>query len=400
MASHDATGRPAQEHANPLRKLPAWLRAALRDGVRGYYVEMLAFALARRRLFVIGFLLVVIVSFALVPMLGRNFFPAIDAGQIDMHVRAPVGTRHRGDRGRVRPCRGRRSGAGSRPTRLATIVDNIGLPVSGINLAYSNSGSIGPQDGDILITLARGPSSRPRAMSRSAARSRCPGRFPGSTFSFLPADIISQILNFGAPAPIDVQISTVPTAKGAKAYAHANSSTRMRLIAGIADVRLQQATDYPELRLRRRSQPADAARHHRERRDAQPGDQSRGQLRRWRPPSGSIPSNGVVLSDRRPDPAISHRHAVDDMNNLPVTGGQRTASTRSSARSARLHRTNHRRRSISHYAVKPVLSDVYATTQGRDLGAVSGEIDRAIKATRARLAQGQPPSRCAARCRR
>ena len=138
---------------------------------------------------------------ALCPFLGSNFFP--DGRFRRDHPARPRAGRHadRGDRGAVRPHR--TGDPPDHPARPAgTIVDNIGLPVSGINRAYSNTGGIGPQDGDIYVTLNRKPSRRRPAMCANCA-TRLPQAFPGSTFSFLPADIISQILNFGAPAPID-----------------------------------------------------------------------------------------------------------------------------------------------------------------------------------------------------
>ena len=131
------------------------------------------------------------------------------------------------------------------PSQLGTIVDNIGLPVSGIDRAYSNTGGIGPQDGDILVSLKG--DHNPTADYVRDLREQLPRRFPSATFSFLPADIISQILNFGAPAPIDVQVSG-PNSADNQAYAN-ELLGRLRQIPGVADSRLQQATKYPELRV-------------------------------------------------------------------------------------------------------------------------------------------------------
>jgi multidrug efflux pump subunit AcrB len=173
---------------------------------------------------------------------GRNFFPSVDSGQISLHVRAPVGTRleetaalfdHIEDEIRRTVPK----------DELVSVVDNIGLPVSGINRAYSNTGGVGPQDGDILITLGEGH--RPTAGYVRACANGCPGS-SRTTFSFLPADIISQILNFGSPAPIDVMV-TGPNVRENEAYAH-ELVARMQHVGGIADVRLQQASTYPELR--------------------------------------------------------------------------------------------------------------------------------------------------------
>jgi multidrug efflux pump subunit AcrB len=147
---------------------------------------------------------VVVASFGLLPLLGENFFPAVDAGQITLHVRPPVGTRIENASAqfgdieqeirRVIP-----------PDEVTAIVDNIGLPISSINTVYNNSGVIGYQDGDIFVSLAR--THHPTADYVRRLRERLPALFPGTTFSFLPADIISQILNFGSPAPMDLQVT-------------------------------------------------------------------------------------------------------------------------------------------------------------------------------------------------
>ena len=183
-------------------------------------------------------MIVVLCSFGLVPFLGRNFFPTVDSGEINMHVRAPVGTRieeaaaifdrvEQDIRNTVPP------------DQLGVIVDNIGMPVSGINRAYSNTGSIGPMDGDVLVSLKERHG--PTAGYVKELRSKLPHDFPGVTFAFLPAEIISQILNFGAPAPIDLQV-TGPNSDQDEAYAN-ELLQRLRGVPGIADVRLQQANN-------------------------------------------------------------------------------------------------------------------------------------------------------------
>ena len=195
----------------------------------------------RRLVFAAGFLAFVLVSLLLVPFLGRNFFPAVDAGEISLHVRAPIGTRieetaalfdHVENRIRqIIP-----------PDELGSIVDNIGLPVSGTNRAYLNTGGVGPEDGDILISLNEGHAATAGYVKK--LRTALPQSFPGSTFSFLPADIVSQILNFGSPAPIDVQVGGPDKVKG-EAYA-TELIKRIKAIPGAADVRLQQSSHYPE----------------------------------------------------------------------------------------------------------------------------------------------------------
>src|SRR6202012_5185743 len=175
------------------------------EGFRGAFRNLLDVALRHRAAFIGAFLCFVAASFLLVPFLGRNFFPDVDAGQILMHAPAPIGTR-------VEEPAAHFAGIEKEIRRIipnreiATLVDNIGVPVSGINLTYNNTGTIGSQDGEIQIKLA--PDHAPTARYVAEMRRILPEKFPGVTFSFLPADIISQILNFGSPAPINIQIAS------------------------------------------------------------------------------------------------------------------------------------------------------------------------------------------------
>jgi len=375
MVSHDARAGRA-ESRNVLRRFQSGFEHRF-EKVRGYYISLLEFALARRRVFVPAFMAVVLLSFALVPMLGRNFFPTIDAGQINLHVRAPIGTRieetaamfdHVEDRIRsVIP-----------PDELVSIVDNIGMPVSGINRAYSNTGGVGPQDGDILVTLSQ--DHKPTAGYVRALRKALPDAFPGSVFSFLPADIISQILNFGAPAPIDVMV-TGSDIKGSKAYAQM-LARKMQHIAGIADVRVQQTETYPELGF-------DVDRAQADRVGITENDVTRSIAVNL---AGSFqvapafwlnPRNGVSY----PIVVQTPQYRTDSLaalQNLPITGSGGTYQLLGALG------TLHREPSpavVTHYAVQPSY-DVYATTQGRDLGAVAADIQKVLDDARATLPKG------------
>ena len=148
-------------------------------------------------------MLFVAASFALTPFLGRDFFPSVDSGQILMHARTRIGTRVEETANQFAEIT-KAIRQLIPPSEIATIVDNIGMPVSGINMTYNATGTIGTADGDIQIKLNEGH--KPTADYVKLLREELPARFPGVTFSFLPADIVSQILNFGAPAPIDLQI--------------------------------------------------------------------------------------------------------------------------------------------------------------------------------------------------
>src|SRR3978361_1790154 len=227
----------------PTRNPLVWFQRGFEarfERIRGGYRDLLTMALARRPIFVLGFLGLVGVSFLLVPFLGRNFFPAVDAGNILMHVRTQVGTRVEETANQLADVE-KAIRKIIPPDQIDTLADNIGMPISGINMTYNNTGVIGPQDGDIQIKLKEGH--RPTDEHVQALREQLPRLFPGMQFAFLPADIVSQILNFGAPAPIDLQI------RGAHLdanFAYANKLlNRVRRIPGIADARIQQSPNNP-----------------------------------------------------------------------------------------------------------------------------------------------------------
>ena len=208
--------------------------------MRGAYRDLLSFAMRGRAVFVLGFLAFVAASFLLVPYIGRNFFPAVDTGSILMHVRTQVGTRVEETANQLADVQ-KAIRKIIPPSEIDTLADNIGMPISGINMTYNNTGVIGPQDGDIQIKLKE--DHRPTAEHVQALREQLPRLFPGMSFAFLPADIVSQILNFGAPAPIDLQV------RGANVnanFAYANKLlSQIRRIPGIADARIQQSPSNP-----------------------------------------------------------------------------------------------------------------------------------------------------------
>src|SRR3981081_2927176 len=218
-----------------LRSFELWF-----ERVRGGYRDVLSMAMRRRPVFVIGFLGFVGLSFLLVPFLGRNFFPSVDAGSILMHVRTQVGTRVEESANQLADVQ-KAIRKIIPPDQIDTMTDNIGMPISGINLTYNNTGVIGTQDGDIQIKLRE--HHRPTDEYVQALREQLPRQFPGVSFAFLPADIVSQILNFGAPAPIDLQIRGANVAAN---FAYANQLlSRIRRIPGIADARIQQSPNNP-----------------------------------------------------------------------------------------------------------------------------------------------------------
>lgn len=240
-ASHEDEHGAAKPATNFLVRFQRNFEAKF-ENFRHSYHNILQAALVHRKGFVAGFMLFVVLSFALVPFLGRNFFPAVDGGQILMHVRLPVGTRL--EDSAIKFAEIQQAIRRVIPSEeIVTLVDNIGLPVSSINLTYNNTGVIGSQDGDIQIALTK--DHKPTAAYVKQLRAELPKQFPGVTFTFPPADIVSQILNFGSPAPIDVQI------RGNNLNAnfdYANTLLkRIREVPGVTDARIQQSRQNPVL---------------------------------------------------------------------------------------------------------------------------------------------------------
>ena len=237
----DADGSHRPRTRNPLKRFQERFERVF-TSVRSRYRTLLALALKSPVMVIGGFLAFVALSLGLWPFLGENFFPAVDSGQILMHVRAQPGTRIE-ETARLFDLIEHTVRGIIPPDQLDNIVDNIGLPFSGINMAYQNTGTIGPEDGDALISLKE--DHEPTADYIKRLRTVLPQKFPGATFSFLPADIVSQILNFGLPAPIDVQV----IGNNQKAnYAYATDLLkRIRTVPGIADLRIQQVFNYPQI---------------------------------------------------------------------------------------------------------------------------------------------------------
>ncbi|HEY4345531.1 MAG TPA: efflux RND transporter permease subunit [Parvibaculum sp.] len=339
----------------------------LRDG----YASLLERALGNRTPFIIGFMACVLLSFLLLPFLGQNFFPSVDAGSITMHVRAPVGTRIEESSAlfdriqqRIRQI--------IPPKDLNSIADNIGLPNSGINTAYNASGTIGPQDGDILIGLNEGH--RPTADYVKVLRERLPREFPTATFSFLPSDIVSQILNFGAPAPIDIQVIGRNFADD---QAYATKILRdVRKIPGVVDARIQQSSAYPELRF-----DADRTRIGQlgltERDVTNSVATALAGSSQTAPVYWLNPDNGVSYSVVAQTPEYL-LDSLGRLENLPVNGPSGSAGPQVLGGLGTLSRDS-ANANISQYNIQ-TMANIYATTQDRDLGGVADAINDVIAA--------------------
>ena len=362
---------PLPRSRNPLVRLQRGFEAAF-ERFRLGYRELLTLALSRRPVFVLGFLGVVVASFALTPFLGRDFFPTVDAGQILMHARLRVGTRVEETANQFADIQ--KAIRQIIPAKdIATMVDNIGFPVSGINMTYSGTGTIGSQDGDIQIKLAEGHA--PTAELVKTLREELPPRFPGVTFSYLPADIISQILNFGAPAPIDLQIRG-PDVNANYAYAQ-KLLNGMRHIPGVADARIQQSLDSPGLNVdvdRTRAQFVGIT----EKDVTNSMVVNLAGSSQVAPTYFLNPSNGVSYSIVMQTPQYQ-MNSLNALKNLPISAPG--ASTQTLGAISTVSRVT-RSAVVSQYNIAPVIQ-IYATTQDRDLGAVAVDIqtfvDRSAK---------------------
>jgi CzcA family heavy metal efflux pump len=371
---HEA-GAPGS--TNPLVRFQRGFEARF-ERFRAAYGDMLRRALSARKPFMIGFLAIVLVSFLLVPFLGRNFFPSVDAGQIAIHARTPVGSRIESTAAEFE-----RISAKVRallpPGEVVSIADNIGLPTSTINTVYNNSGTVGPQDGDILISLKEGHA--PTEEHLALLRRELPRAFPSVTFAFLPADITSQILNFGAPAPIDIQV-TGRDAKANAAYA-AKILRRVRSIPGVADARIQQSARYPQLNV-----DVDRSRigqYNLTERDVTNSlATTLAGTSQTAPVFFLNPENGVSypVVGQTPEYRIG---SVSDLSNVPVSGAAGGQSQVLGGIST-IKRSN-APALVSHYNIQPAI-DVFATPVGRDLGAVSSDIAEVLKELGAQKPQG------------
>ena len=371
--SHDDPhGEGKTPSRNPLVRFQRGFEARF-ERVREVYHGMLAAALGARRIFVIGFMAFVVLSFALVPMLGRNFFPSVDAGQILLHVRAPVGTRIE-ETARLFAEVSDSVRRTIPKEELGTIVDNIGLSNSGINNAYANTGTIGAQDGDIQIALNEGHAPTPDYVR--TLREKLPREFPGTTFSFPPADIISQILNFGTPAPIDLQVRG-PNLSGNYTYA-SRLLSQIRRIPGVADARIQQSRSNPTFNVdvdRSRAQQIGIT----ERDVTNSLGVNLAGSSQIAPTYWLNPQNGVSYPIVMQTPQYS-LDTLPDLENVPITPSAGVAGSQILGGVATVSRTTSSA-VVSQYNIQNMV-EIFATTQDRDLGAVAADIQKVVDANK------------------
>ena len=346
----------------------------LRVGYRG----LLSRLVLNRKLFVPAFLGICLCGFLLVPWLGQDFFPDTDSGEFILHVRGKTGLRIE-ETARLCDLVEKSIRQEIPAKEVDTIIDNIGLPYSQINTMHMTSGTIGANDADILVTLKE--NHHPTANYVRDLRKQLPKEFPGSTFYFLPADIVTQILNFGLPAPMDVQIESNDIA--ANHEIADKLLTQMRQVPGLTDLRIQQPSDYPTLSV-------DVDRTKASQGGYTERDVASSVLNSL---SGSFQitpmfflnwKNGVNYNLVAQTPQYRVQ-SLADLRNIPITAASRqppeilgdVASIGRSDEAA----------VVNHYNIRRVV-DIYGSVQDRDLGAVSRDVQHIVDANKKNLPRG------------
>ena len=370
---------PASASRNPLVRLQHQFEESF-ERFRGSYRGLLERSLHHRRAFLITFLAACVGSLIfIIPFLGQDFFPSVDAGQFKLHLRAPTGTRIE-EMARLCDLVEQSIRQQIPPQEVFSVLDNIGLPFSGINLSYSNSAPIGPADADILVSLSE--KHRPTQEYVHDLRLKLAKQFPGVTFAFLPADIVSQILNFGLPAPIDIQV-VGNNLDGNRQYAD-KLLQKVRYVPGTADLRIQQAFDYPYLNVavdRTKAEQIGFTAH----------DVAQNLLISL---SGSFQTSPTFWLD--PTNHVSYQIAAQTpqyrvaslqaLENVPITGTNPAAPPSILASLASIDRGTGAA-VVSHYDIQPVI-DVFGSAQGRDLGGVAKDINRIVNGMQKELPRG------------
>jgi CzcA family heavy metal efflux pump len=369
------------EHANSKKGFFSRFHARFESAferLRLSYQLLLASVVHRRGIFIPAFLLICLVVFGLAPWLGQNFFPNSDNGQFILHIRAKSGTRIE----EVANICDQVEGSIRKeipPREVDNVLDNIGLPYSSINYLHATSGLIGAGDADILVSLKE--DHHPTADYVRELRKRLPREFPSVTFYFLPADMVTQVLNFGLPAPIDIQIEGADT-EGNRHVAE-QILAQMRHVPGLTDLRVQQPFDYPTYNINVNRTKA-----------AQAGLTERNVVSSvLNSLSGSFQitpifflnwKNGVSYNLVAQTPQY-RVHSLQDIENTPITTSDAShpgiiANVASIERGTEME-------SISHYNIRRLV-EIYGAVQDRDLGSVAREIDRIIAANQKSLPRG------------
>jgi CzcA family heavy metal efflux pump len=350
------------------------------EHLRRAYALALSSVLTHRKRFTVLFMGFCVLSCGLVPFLGRDFFPSVDAGQIRLHMRAPTGTRIE-ETARIADAVEAEIRRIVPREELQTILDNIGIPNSGINLSYSNAGTIGTLDGEILLSLRDGH--RPSEHWVTELRRELPGRFPGVEFFFQPADIVTQILNFGLPAAIDVQFSG-PDLE-ANALLAAELTKKIHRVPGAVDAHVHQRLDGPAVSLQmdrsRIQQMGLSATNVGQNVLIALSGSSQTAPAFWLNPANGVVYNIVVQSPQ---------YEIDSLNallNIPVGAVGANAAPPQLLGNLVQAQPGRQLPIVSRYNIKPAI-DVYVSVQGTDLASVASEVGKLVEEVKPRLGRG------------
>ena len=379
LLRNQKTGEHAGPSRNPLVRLQQRFEVGF-DNFRESYHKMLERVLHHRRAFLLAFFAACLGSLAiLLPWLGRDFFPSVDAGSFKLHLRGPTGMRIE-DTAFLCDLVENTIRQEVPAAEIKSVIDNIGLPYSGINLSYSNSAPVGTSDADILVTLT--PKHHPTADYVNQLRLSLAQDFPGVMFAFLPSDMVTQILNFGLPAPIDIQVIG-NNLEGNRTWA-SQLLEKIKYVPGTADLRIQQPFDEPYLHLsveRTKAQELGFSAHD----IAQNLLVSLSGSFQTSPTFWLDPKNGVSYSIATQTPQY-RANTLQDLVNTPVTTGSTSVSPSIMASLVSMQRGTGMA-VVSHYNVAPVI-DIFGGVSGRDLGGVAGDINKLIDAARPQLPRG------------
>ena len=383
MAKYLLRADGAHEHSASRRNLFFRLQQSFEENFEQFrrsYQAVLQRCLQHRKAFLTAFFVACLGSLALiVPWLGQDFFPSVDAGSFKLHLRAPTGMRIEDTAflsDQVEETIRKQIPA----SEVASVIDNIGLPYSGINLSYSNSAPVGASDADIIVTLSA--KHHPTADYVHQLRLTLAKQFPGVTFAFLPSDMVTQILNFGLPAPIDIQVIGNDLKDNRK---WADEVLReVKYVPGTADMRIQQPFDNPYIHLqveRTKAQELGFSAHD----VAQNLLVSLSGSFQTAPTFWLDPRSGVSYSIATQTPQYRAK-SLQDLLDMPVTGTNPSAPPSVMASLVSMQR-GAGMAEVTHYNVAPVI-DIFGSVDGRDLGAVSRDINKIIAANHSQLPRG------------
>jgi multidrug efflux pump subunit AcrB len=380
LKAHDPVGHKQPRHV--LARIQVGFEHTF-ERLRGRYKALLQSALASGPRFAAVFLACMaataLLAFPLGPLpgLGQDFFPSVDGGQIKLHMRARTGTRIEETAALCDAVEATIRGV-IPASEIVNVVDNIGLPYSGINLAYSTSAPVGPGDADIYVNLSE--HHRPTAAYVRTLRSKLAETYPSATFAFLPADMIGQILNFGLPSPVDVQVVGF-NAAGNRDFAN-QLLQKLRGVPGAVDLHIHQAADYPQFNVdvdRSKAQLVGLT----EQAVASNLLVSLSGSFQTAPSFWIDPKSGTQYQVAAQTPQF-RLESLNDLGNTPLNGPRGSGQILSSV--ANVHRSVGPA-VVSHYNATPVI-DIFGSVQGTDLGYVSTQISKIVEAAKKDLPRG------------